>query len=262
MAKRRGRRNKKKETRRITAGSIIRMIILLIAIGVFIYSAYQLYLIYHGRALGDKEYSNLKDIGLVTPETSGEDRYTVDFDALWELNPDIVAWIRFDEPSIISYPVVHGKDNEEYLTRTISGFDNTYGAIFLNADNKGDFTDFNSIVYGHRMKNKTMFGSLDEYKDTDFWSQYPYFYIYTPDGAELKYRIFGAGTVHQESTSYQYGFADDADKEAYLEYTKGAVEYDSSVEVTINDRIVTLSTCTAASDQNRYILCGVLVETN
>ena len=64
-------------------------------------------------------YNNLNDIGLVTPEVSGEDRYTVDFDALWELNPDIVAWIRFDEPSIISYPVVQGTDNEEYLIKTI-----------------------------------------------------------------------------------------------------------------------------------------------
>lgn len=262
MAKRRGKRKRKEPAKKITVGSIIRMIILLIAIGVFIYSAYQLYLIYQGRAEGDKEYNNLKDIGLKTPVEDGEERYTVDFDELWKINPDIVAWIRFDEPAVINYPVVQGKDNNEYLKKTISGFDNTYGAIFVNSYNSGDFTDFNTIVYGHRMRNKTMFGSLDEYKDKEFWSKYPYFYIYTPDGAELKYRIFAEGTVHQDSLSYQYGFVDDADKQAYLDYTKSALEYDSGVDVTVNDKIVTLSTCTAASDENRYIVCGVLAETN
>jgi len=263
MAKKRGKRDRQQAGRKITAGSILRTIILLAAIGLFIFSAYQLYLIYHGRAEGDKEYNNLKDIGLVTTtEDDGEERYTVDFDALREVNSDIVAWIRFDEPSVINYPVVKGKDNSEYLKKTISGFDNTYGSIFMNCDNSGDFKDFNTIVYGHRMKNKTMFGALDNYKERDFWKQYPYFYIYTPDGAELKYRIFANGTVNQESQSYQYGFADDADKQAFLDYTKGALSYDNSVEVTISDRIVTLSTCTAASDSNRYIVCGVLAETN
>lgn len=253
---RRGKR-KQKKTQGIV-GRILNTVVLIIAIAVFAYSAYQLFGIYHGRSIGNKEYANLLDIGI----EEGEDRYTVDFEELWKVNSDIVAWIRFDEPAVISYPVVKGKDNEEYLKKTISGFDNTYGSIFVNADNTGDFTEFNTIVYGHRMKNKTMFGALDNYKDKEFWNNYPYFYIYTPDGKELKYRIFGQGIVDQSSTTYQYSFADELDKEAFLNYTRGAIEVDDSAPLSTESRIVTLSTCTAASDENRYIICGVLEEIN
>lgn len=254
MAKKRGRRKKKK----ITVGSVLSFIVLLIAIGVFIYSAYRLYDIYHGRAEGDKEYEHLQDIGITTDE---DNRYRVDFDELWKVNKDIIAWIRFDEPSVINYPVVQGTDNVEYLSHTISGFENTYGAIFMNYENKPDFSDFNTIIYGHRMNNDTMFGQLKSYKEQDFWDKYPYFYIYTPDGAEHKYRIFGTGTVHQESDTYQFGFADDADKQKYLDFLKSGVDYDSSVKVDVNSKIVTLSTCTPASDENRYVVIGMLEET-
>ena len=193
-----GRKKKKK-------GGIFSTIILVAAIIVFCFSGFQLFRIFYGYHKGDQEYDNLKEIGISADAGTGEEstRYTVDFEELWKVNEDIIAWIRFDEPSIISYPVVQGKDNQEYLDKTISGYPNTYGAIFLNVSNNKDMTDKNSVIYGHRMNSKSMFGKLEEYQDEEFYRSYPYFYIYTPDGKELKYQIFAVGEVNDTSDAYQ-----------------------------------------------------------
>ena len=153
----RGRRKKKK-------GGIVSTVILIVAVIVFVVSAFQLGKIYYGYSKGKTEYHDLEETAISTKD----DRFRVDFDALREINPDVVAWIRFDEPSIINYPVVQGKDNEEYLDKTFKGYENTVGTIFVNVDNHPDFNDKNTIVYGHRMNNKTMFNRLEEYKDQEF----------------------------------------------------------------------------------------------
>lgn len=77
----------------------------------------------------------------------------------------MVAWIRFDEPAVINYPVVQGSDNSEYLSKTFKGYDNTVGTIFVNAYNHADFNDRNTIIYGHYMYNGTMFNELEQYHE-------------------------------------------------------------------------------------------------
>ena len=176
----RGRRQKKQKKH-----SIITTVILVIALVVFAVSAFQLVRIFKGYQDGENEYRELADLAV----TEEDDRFRVDFDSLWEINPDVVAWIRFDEPAVINYPVVQGDDNEEYLHKTFQGYDNTVGTIFVNVGNNPDFNDRNTIVYGHYMYNGTMFNDLEKYKDEEFYRQYPYFYIYTPDGAEITYQI-------------------------------------------------------------------------
>ena len=96
----------------------------------------------------------------------------VDFDALRQINPDVVAWIRFDEPAVINYPVVQGSDNSEYLSKTFKGYDNTVGTIFVNAYNHADFNDRNTIIYGHYMYNGTMFNELEQYHEKSSFHKY------------------------------------------------------------------------------------------
>ena len=184
----------------------------------------------------------------------------MDFDELLRINPDTIGWIRFaPEPSIINYPVVQGKDNDEYLHKTFSANENTLGAIFLNVDNNPNFNDKNSIVYGHRMRDGSMFRHIQDYDNKAFWEANPYFYIYTKDGRELTYKVYSMGEVEDTSECYRTEFGTDEDFQKFLDMTKQISMYDTGVEVTTNDRIVTLSTCTSASDNHRFVVRGVRV---
>ena len=164
--------------------------------------------------------------------------------------------------SIINYPIVQTTDNEKYLHKTFSENDNTLGTIFLNADNNANFNDRNSIIYGHRMKDGSMFRKLDEYKDKSFWEANPYFYIYTPDGREIVYHIYSAATVKDTDDVYLTGFENDEAYRSYLDMTKRIAIYDTGVEVTTADSVVTLSTCTSASDEHRFVVIGVKEQEN
>lgn len=250
----RGRRRRRGSSK----GSILSTIILIIAIIVFVFSAVQLFRIYYGYNKGETEYEELEEIAI---SSDGEDdRYRVDFDALWEINPDVIGWIKFDKPEIINYPIVQGEDNSEYLTKTFKGYENTVGSIFMNCDNNPDFSDRNTIIYGHHMNNGTMFNELERYEDEEFWKKYPCFYIYTPDGAQIKYHIYSAGIVKDTSESYIYQFADDAAFDSFLETTKAASFYDTGVEVGVDDQVVTLSTCTDDNNDDRMVIHAVKVE--
>ena len=248
----RGRRRKK------TFGSIFSTILLIVAVCVMIFSGFQLFKILKGYHDGRSEYKDIEEISITQDEE--DDRYRVDFDALWEINPDVVGWIRFDEPAVISYPLVQGKDNSEYLNRTFKGFPNTVGSIFLDVNNRSDFSDRNTLIYGHYMRNGTMFNELDQYREEEFWKKYPCFYIYTPDGKESKYHIYSVAEVVAGEMSHRSAFADDADFENFLEETKNVSFYDTGVELDKDSKVVTLSTCTRASDEHRLVVHGVKVE--
>ncbi len=246
----RGRRRKR------TKSSVIPNIILVIALLVFLVSAFQLIRIIKGYLDGQSEYNDIRDLAV----EADDDRFRVDFDALLAINPDTIGWIRFyPEPSEISYPIVQGRDNDYYLHNTFSANENTLGAIFLNFANRADFSDKNSIVYGHRMRDGSMFRHLEDYDDQSFWEENPYFYIYTVDGRELTYEIYSVGVVEDTSDTYLTEFATDEEFQNFINLTKEISAYDTGVEVTTDDTIVTLSTCTSASDEHRFVVRGVKI---
>ena len=146
------------------------------------------------------------------------------------------------------------------MKKTFSANENTLGAIFLNVDNQADFSDRNSIIYGHRMKDGSMFRHLQDYEEKSFWEANPYFYIYTPDGREITYHIYSVGVVEDTSDTYLTVFHTDEEYQTFLTMTKEVAAYDTGVEVTTEDTIVTLSTCTSASDNHRFVVRGVKEE--
>ena len=131
----------------------VTMVILVVAVCVFAFSLYQLVRTMVPYYSGGKEYDKLKNKAITVQEQTDDpgdvsgDTFKVDFDVLLQENPDTVAWIRFDEPSIISYPVVKSADNKEYLTKTFSANDNKLGAIFMDMKNKSDFSDMLDCSY-------------------------------------------------------------------------------------------------------------------
>lgn len=249
-------------------GNLVSNIVLVIAIAIFLFSGYKLYTIYSEYNKGDSEYESIEKevITIKTPEVEeGEETeekpiFTVDFDKLLSINKETVAWIRFDEPSKINYPVVHGTDNDKYLKTTFEGKKNAAGTLFVDVNNAGDFSDRNTFIYGHNMKNGSMFGRLRKYKDADFCKQNPYFYIYTPDGKEVKYQVFAACIVEDTSESYKKFYADDNEYLEYLKYIKSIARYDTGVEVTADSQIVSLSTCTNVTETQRLLVHGVKIE--
>lgn len=256
MAKRNVRRRKRNKERRKKKGGIISTFLLVVALAVFCFSGYQLYKIFGGYHEGKKEYDQVKDLAV---EGSGEN-FKVNFEELLAINPDTVGWIRFyPQPEQINYPLVQTDNNDLYLNKTFSANENTVGAIFVNCYNNADFNDKNTIIYGHRMKDSSMFHNLEKYQDASFWKDNQYFYIYTPDGRELTYQIYSAGIVKEISESYQTEFASTEEFEAFLEITRIAGAYDTGVSVMASDTIVTLSTCTVESNDNRMVVRGVKV---
>ncbi len=251
----RGRRRRKQK-------NLAANIVMVIAFAVFCISAFQLIKICKGYYDGRSEYDKIRDLALENEKKGKENgpRFQVNFDELLALNPDTVAWIRFDpEPAAINYPVVQGKDNEEYLHKTFSANENTLGTIFLNVDNSAGFLDENSILYGHYMNDGSMFRHLEDYKDQAFWEANPYFYIYTPDGQELVYHIYSVGEVLDTSDTYLTDFPTNDDYQKFLNMTKEVAMYDTGIEVTTGDTIVTLSTCTSANNDHRFVVRGVKV---
>lgn len=252
-------------------GNIIGNIVLVIAIAVFIFSGYKLYMIFSEYHKGDKEYQSIADEVIVigtddknqteNQETEEKTVFQVNFEKLQSINKDVVGWIRFDNPSKISYPIVRGTDNDKYLKTTVEGKRNAAGSIFMDANNAADFTDKNTFIYGHNMKNGSMFGQLRKYKSADFYKENPYFYIYTPDGQEVKYQVYAVCIVEDTSDSYNKFYADEDEYAKYLQYIKSLSRYDTGVEASADSQLVSLSTCTNVTETQRLIVHGVkLVE--
>ena len=259
--------------------NLVTTLIMIIAAGVFVFSLYQLVttlLPYvEGRQAnvrireGHTGTVLLVDGVEVEPEEveegmEVEERFFVDFEGLLETNPRTVAWIRFTQPEIISYPVVHSQDNREYLSRSFDGSFSQLGTIFMDYRNTYDFSDRHTLIYGHSMSvGGEMFSQLHEFADPDFTAQYPYFHIYTADGLMRVYRIFMVAVIDQSHPIYsKIEFDEDEDFMELLDLSRSAASYflDGS-DLDEDAQILTLSTCTNIIQSDRFIVKGVLVDT-
>ncbi len=194
----RGRRRKRK-------GGVLSNLILAVAVVVFCVSGFQLIRIGKGYLDGRSEYEKVRDVALTNPDE--QEGFRVDFEELMKMNPDTIGWIRFyPEPSRSAIRSYRERIMSEYLHETFSANENTLGAIFLNVDNKADFSDKNTIIYGHRMRDGSMFRHLQDYEEKSFWKDNPYFYIYTPDGREITYHIYSYAVVNATSDTYLTSF--------------------------------------------------------
>lgn len=178
----------------------------------------------------------------------------VDFEELSAINSDVVAWIYI--PAVdISYPVVKGSDNEEYLHKSFDGKKNSAGAVFMNYANSEDFSDENTFVFAHNMKNGSMFGSLKSFVwDTETVNSNPYIWIFTPN-ATYQYEIFSAYNTDKNSDMYQIS----SDHDGYVEsaLSQSVIFHDCDTE----GRLLTLSTCAGfAGSGNRLLVHGSLIE--
>ena len=253
--------SKKKKQQKRARFNAASSVVLVAAVCVFVFSLYQLVSMLVPYYSGGKIYDEIKDLAITADEDGSG--FQVDFDALMKENSDTVAWIRFDEPAIISYPVVKSADNNEYLTKTFTANDNKLGAIFMDMRNSSDFSDRNTFIYGHHLNvGGEMFSELLEYESEPFCKEHPNFYIYTPDGHVRTYTVFSAGVVKDTADNYKIEYASDAEYEEYLKLCQDSSNYTVDVELNAQSQIVSLSTCTNVRDDERFLVQGVLTATD
>ncbi len=237
---------------------IFSKILFLIALFVFCFAAFKIIAGQLEYKEGRDEYEQIRKIAEKEPEDPADPGSGIDWDALSQINPDLIGWIRFKEPAVINYPIVQGKDNNVYLKKSFGKNFIKAGTIFVNYANSPNFSDSNTIIYGHNMNDGSMFASLKQYQDKEFWQSYPEFVIYTPDNVTHTYKIFAVGTYLAKSNAAgQYQFADEEDFLNLISEIKAGSDYDTGIEITAEDHIVTLYTCTNVRESDRWLVFGV-----
>lgn len=188
----------------------------------------------------------------------------IDFEGLWEVNPEIYAWLRVPDTNI-DYPVLqHMEDDQSYyLTRDIYGKSNQAGSIYTEYYNSRDFQEPNTVLYGHNMKNGSMFHNVRYFADREYFDEHEELYIYLPDKI-LKYQIIACYEYDDRHLLGSFDFHDEA---VFAEYLEDIMNPRSmyamireGVNLTTEDKLVTLSTCVANKPNNRRLLQAVLVE--
>lgn len=188
----------------------------------------------------------------------------IDFAAKQAENPHIVAWIQIPG-TVIDYPILQsGNDVPEnfYLDHGPDRQSDRNGSIYIQQINRADFTNPNTVLYGHNMKNGSMFAALHKYRDKDFFDENQTIYVYTP-GHILTYQIFSAFVYDDRHILNSFNFSDPEEYDAFLSQCLNPISMTKQVRegasVSTEDRIITLSTCTA-SGRERYLVEGVLID--
>lgn len=250
---------------------ILLIVLCIIFVGVFAFSGYKLYSIMHEYNEADKMYSGLNnqfvssssratpspDDPLANEETSP---ISVDFDALLAQSQDVVGWI-YGPDTVINYPIVQAEDNFYYLYRFIDGTYNGSGTIFMDCLCNPDFSGRNSVIYGHNMNDGSMFASIRNYTQQEYYDEHPTLYLNTPT-QNYRIEVFSGYVTDADSDTYTIGFMDDAAFTDYIARMRSQSTFESSVEVTAEDNIITLSTCSYEYYDARYVLQGKLVPIN
>ena len=246
------------------------VILIVVLLGVFGYSAYLLGDYYLAKYKSDKTTAEAAQYVQVRGGPRGGDRpddlppdrpggaeeelegIEVDFASLWQLNSDIIAWI-YCPDTPINYPVVQSGDNDYYLRRLLDGTWNIGGTLFLDYRCPADFSGANNIIYGHHMKSGAMFGSLVRYRDANYYKEHPVMYLATPAG-QYRVELFAGCTINAMDDIYGTDVSD-GQVDALMRRSTFVPDRDIPAE----GPILTLSTCAYDFENARYVVLGRLV---
>ena len=259
---------------------VLLTLLCIVFIGVFAYSAYQVYNTVFAPGGYYQSNKNAKDVEqtytkpsavatqapqnaqtaqieqevILDSEVSPLD---VDFEALGQRNSEIVGWL-YCPNTVISYPVVKTDDNMFYLHRDIDGNYSSYGTLFVECLNQDGYKDNNNIIYGHHMNDGKMLAKLVDYTYQSYYDEHPVMYLNTP---EYNYRIelFAGFVTSMDSDTYTITFDSDEANQAFLDSAIEQSKFKSNVDVKVGDKILTLSTCTYDYDDARFVVMGRMI---
>ena len=241
---------KKKTSKSNSVRRMAMRVIIICLAGIMLVSGWRVYTIIKGYLADRAVYDKIS-------EEAGDD---IDFDALRKINPDVIGWLYYED-TIIDYPVVQGENNEMYLSML---FDRTWGGcgtLFADCITEAPFRQFNTIVYGHHMKDGTMFACLKELRDSEYCAKHPKLELSTPDG-KFDLEIWAFLNEPADSNIYLTNIKYEEDKQAYLDLIESLASYTTNVEVSTGDRLVMLSTCAYEFEEARYIVVCKMVPRN
>ncbi len=188
----------------------------------------------------------------------------IDFKSIQETNDEVIAWIQIPDTNV-DYPILQSmKDDNYYLYKDLNGNYDINGSVYIQICNSYEFTDRVTVAYGHNMLDGSMFADLHKFEDKEFFDSHDTFYVYTPN-RRLTYQVVSAYTYDDRHIMNSFNFAEDEVFQEYIDYiqnprsTTKNVREELDHELTIDDRIITLSTCTDYGD-GRYLLQGVLIK--
>lgn len=267
-----GKKSKKKKTKK----DYILLVVIIACVIAMLFSGFQLFRSYRQYKIASDEYDSIAEQA-VKPSSDESDvdeshvkpkgdhtkkklkaPIDVDFASLQATNPDLVGWIYVEGLEGVSYPVVKGDTNDKYLHTTFQGTYNFAGTIFIDCQNRSDFEDCNTVIYGHNMKDGSMFGRLRWFETQNAYAVSPYIWILTPDST-MKYEIFATYETPINSRTYTLFPKPSKDYLKYEEEMKALSAIKTNdVSLTAKSKIITLSTCTG-NEGTRYVVQAVRV---
>lgn len=233
-------------------------ILLVVCVCVFIYSAYNLVSIYLDYRSMDEANDEIIETYVQEPTKETNDYLQIDWAGLLARNSDVQAWIQIPDTNV-NYVVLKGENNDTYIHSDIDKKYFRAGSIFVESSNQVPFNDLNTVVYGHNMKNGSMFANIKSYTEQEFANEHPYVYIYLPDGSVNIYKVVSAHIIKDDSELYNTSVTDIQDYyNKMLETSEINVDFDR----TANQPVLTLSTCTSGGGDNgkRNVVHAVLQE--
>lgn len=219
----------------------VSLAILFICGTAFGYAVYMIWIALDSYSVCENVYDMITDQVREESEEDGNSGLSlpsIDFDELEKLNPDIIGWL-YCPDTPINYPVLQGADNSFYLTHLADGSEGIYGAIFL--DFESSFEDRHSIIYGHHMKNRSMFASLTNYSEQRYYDEHPTFYLITRSKT-YEISLFSGFTTTAASRAFERVFDSDSFRE-WIQWLKNQSDFQPGIVVRDTDRVMIFSTC-------------------
>lgn len=240
---------KKRKERALVKKTIWTILFFLCAV-VFCYSGWKLYQSLYSYKEADHEYREIRKI------TEKKEKSGIDFKKLKKINPDIIGWI-YIEGTRIDYPIVQGKNNQEYLHKTVQGRKNASGSIFMDAKGKKDFNSDNNVIYGHHMRNGSMFADLMKLRENSFVKKHPYIFLYTPK-YKLRLKIISAYAKPAAGAQIPIDFSSRKEKKKYMEKIQRSSEIlEQTAYKRIPNHLYTFVTCSYERKDNRTFVHAV-----
>ena len=182
----------------------------------------------------------------------------IDFNAWKAVNQDIIGYLEFETLDVISYPVFFQDGTDFYLKHNRTGAYDIYGELYVEGKIKYGHSRTNTIIYGHNMRNGTMFGSLRKYKEASYLAGNEFFWYYTPNG-KYRYQIFSVYETLYTSDTFTWFEAPGAEYTAWLDKMNNQSKYETGIRANPNDEVITLCTCTSAGGDYRLVLQARMV---